>query len=52
MQKSLNSFISAYQTGKTEKIIPTAEIDIVKLAEAFWMVSWHYPLNISVNTST
>lgn len=26
------------------------EVTVVTLAETFWSISWHYPLNTSVNT--
>lgn len=50
MQKSLNSFFSAYQIVKSKKINNTDDMDIFKLPQGFWTVSWHYSLNISVNT--
>lgn len=31
-------------------MMPIADKDIVKLAETFWRVGWHYPLNVGVNT--
>lgn len=31
-------------------MMPIADKDIVKLAETFWRVGWHYVLNVGVNT--
>lgn len=36
MQKSLNSFFSAYQIVKSKKINNTDDMDIFKLPQGFW----------------
>ena len=35
---------------RAKKINNTDDMDIFKLPQGFWTVSWHYSLNISVNT--